>query len=381
MNVPEIISVMYCLNTQQGHIYGYNRTFGEIVRSIGWTHTGWARAAAQVGPLPIGWRLCLGTADVSQSHISKFIALVRTQMRLLRAIRSDNPVLFLEWFDLVHLISLAIVLSLAKKPKNLRLWIMFRLGLHGARDKWTYLTMLRWYEALLGRTNVTLLSDSDKVAHNNEVMLNRPLHVLPIPHTAVPSDADIAAAQALRSNVTPKLIVCWWPGQPAAAKGLDVIRAIAASHAPEAEQIHLVFAESAEVVHIGRTRVQRVPNVLSHAEYAAWMAAADVILLPYDPAAYAERTSGIFTEAVAAGRMPFVSEGTWMAHELHRHGLPEFIVDWNRPDLIDYIVRTARDAAAQERLRRFGISYRAYHCEQSFSEKLATLWESQRSSH
>jgi len=374
MTTPEIISVMYCLYTQQGHIYGYNRTLGQIARSIGWTHVGWARAAAQVGPLPRGWSLSLGSPDVKQKH-GKFVALVRTQIRLLQEVRADAPVLFLEWFDYVHLITLAFVLALAKKPKNLRLWIMLRLGLHGARDQWLMRIMLAAYEALLGRKNVTLLSDSVKVARNNESMLGRPLHVLPIPHTAVPSDEDIAAARGLRAALPPGAILCWWPGQPAAAKGLDVIRHIAASNEPAAEQIHLVFADCAQVERIGRTHVQRIANVLPRNTYSAWMAAADVILLPYDPIAYAERTSGIFTEAVAAGRMPFVSEGTWMADELHRHNLQEFVIDWSRPDLIEHILRMARDEGAWTRIRAFSQTYRSYHCEASFGEELTRLWD------
>lgn len=375
MNAPEIISVMYCLNTQQGHIYGYNRTLGEIVRRIGWTHTGWARAAAQVGQLPPGWSLCLGSANAAHGPIAKFVALMRTQVQLMHAVRSNAPVLFLEWYDYIHLISLAFTLALAKKPKNLRLWIMFRLGLHGARNKWIYRAMLSIYEALLGHRNVTLLSDSVKVASNNESMLGRLLHVLPIPHTAVPSEEDIAAARGLRAALPPGAILCWWPGQPAATKGLDVIRHIAASNEPAAEQIHLVFAESAKVEHIGRTHVQRIQNALPHAEYSAWMAAADVILLPYDPIAYTERTSGIFTEAVAAGRMPLVSEGTWMADELHRHNLQEFVIDWSRPDLIEHILRMARDEGAWTRIRAFSQTYRSYHCEASFGEELTRLWD------
>jgi hypothetical protein len=89
--------------------------------------------------------------------------------------------------------------------------------------------------------------------------------------------------------------------------------------------------------------------------------------------AYSERTSGIFTEAVAAGRMPLVSEGTWMADELHRHGLPEFVIDWSHPDLIEHIVRMAHDEHAWERIRAFGETYRAYHCEQSFASALDSL--------
>ena len=44
--------------------------------------------------------------------------------------------------------------------------------------------------------------------------------------------------------------------------------------------------------------------------------AADVVLIPYDPAAYDARSSGVFMEAIAAGTPALVSAGSWMADVL-----------------------------------------------------------------
>jgi hypothetical protein len=42
------------------------------------------------------------------------------------------------------------------------------------------------------------------------------------------------------------------------------------------------------------------------------------ILLPYDPANYAVRTSTVFIEALGLGRPVITTNGTWMAHQLRQ---------------------------------------------------------------
>lgn len=51
----------------------------------------------------------------------------------------------------------------------------------------------------------------------------------------------------------------------------------------------------------------------SSAEYAALFNEADILLVPYNAEAYASRSSGVFAEALAAGRPTLVTRGSWMA--------------------------------------------------------------------
>jgi glycosyltransferase involved in cell wall biosynthesis len=44
---------------------------------------------------------------------------------------------------------------------------------------------------------------------------------------------------------------------------------------------------------------------------------ADIVVLPYDSASYARRSSGILAQALAAGRVVIVPAGTWMARQVH----------------------------------------------------------------
>lgn len=50
-------------------------------------------------------------------------------------------------------------------------------------------------------------------------------------------------------------------------------------------------------------------------DYYRLLASADVVLCPYDERAYRSRSSGVFAEAVAAGKPTVVPAGTWMARE------------------------------------------------------------------
>jgi glycosyltransferase involved in cell wall biosynthesis len=71
-------------------------------------------------------------------------------------------------------------------------------------------------------------------------------------------------------------------------------------------------------------QLRRMPDVtlikgtMSNADYAEKTNAVDVTLLPYDPARFGPRGSGIFTEAVAAGRPIIAAQGIYAATSIER---------------------------------------------------------------
>jgi glycosyltransferase involved in cell wall biosynthesis len=62
--------------------------------------------------------------------------------------------------------------------------------------------------------------------------------------------------------------------------------------------------------------VRLVTRMLSPGEYDALLRSADAVLVPYEPRTYHARTSQIFSEAIAAGRLVVVPADTWMAEQL-----------------------------------------------------------------
>ncbi|WP_439595562.1 glycosyltransferase [Falsiroseomonas sp.] len=62
-----------------------------------------------------------------------------------------------------------------------------------------------------------------------------------------------------------------------------------------------------------RADVTLIEHALNPADYAALLAGADLLLLPYDGAVYGARSSGILAEALALGTPAVVPAGCWMA--------------------------------------------------------------------
>ncbi len=61
------------------------------------------------------------------------------------------------------------------------------------------------------------------------------------------------------------------------------------------------------------TRVHIHRGEMTQEEYQNTMSRADLVLLPYLSAGYTLQTSGIFSEAMAMGKVSIIPEGTWMA--------------------------------------------------------------------
>jgi glycosyltransferase involved in cell wall biosynthesis len=62
--------------------------------------------------------------------------------------------------------------------------------------------------------------------------------------------------------------------------------------------------------------VSAILHELQIEEYANAMKSADLALFPYEVIPYRQRTSGVFSEAVAYGKPVVVSEGTWLAQQV-----------------------------------------------------------------
>ncbi|HUY93171.1 MAG TPA: hypothetical protein VMV10_30865 [Pirellulales bacterium] len=81
----------------------------------------------------------------------------------------------------------------------------------------------------------------------------------------------------------------------------------------EAPEITAARAELCRLAHRG---VTLFTSPLSPPKYRELLASGHLVVLPYDRRAYAERSSGVFAEALAAGIPLVVPEGTWMARQL-----------------------------------------------------------------
>lgn len=71
---------------------------------------------------------------------------------------------------------------------------------------------------------------------------------------------------------------------------------------------------------VGKDRVLIHRGEMNQKEYQNAIGSSDLVLLPYRWESYALQTSGVFSEAMALGKVSIVPEGTWMADMARIHG-------------------------------------------------------------
>jgi hypothetical protein len=157
-------------------------------------------------------------------------------------------------------------------------------------------------------------------------------------------------------------------------KGLLFIRKLASTVQPGCRDFRLVAARSSGLRSAAAcVPVEVLPDVLEQMDYLRWMATADVILLPYQPESYRERTSGIFVEAIVAGKIPLVTDGTWMSFQLRRHGLSELIFDWNGTRVFERIRQLIRNPDLPGKISKIQDLFKQYHTVPNYARSLICL--------
>jgi glycosyltransferase involved in cell wall biosynthesis len=129
------------------------------------------------------------------------------------------------------------------------------------------------------------------------------------------------------------------------------------------EGADMMWKEARPAVHAA-PNVELVHGALEPESYYALMTRCDIVLLPYDPMLVPLRSSGVFAEAVGAGRATVVPAGTWMAGHLEAGRAAGVVFGEFNPGAISVALR---DAAA----RLPELSPRAREC--------APAWRAQQS--
>ncbi|OGR88549.1 MAG: hypothetical protein A3J74_11680 [Elusimicrobia bacterium RIFCSPHIGHO2_02_FULL_57_9] len=214
------------------------------------------------------------------------------------------------------------------------------------------------------RVRTSYFTDTEALARCVGRFLRRPLTVLPIPHVRfepfsplkIPEDGPV---------------LCWWPGRPREEKGLKTIGRLARLIDGKSPRIRLIAAASSGIqARDGGWEVEHVPDGLDRKSYLSLMERVHLVLLPYDNPEYSQRSSGIFVEAVAAGKPVAVPKRTWMAQELEHHGLHRFIMDWESPRISDLIRLAVGECRHQDPFAPLREEYLLRHNPRNFAAVL-----------
>ncbi|NML42710.1 glycosyltransferase family 4 protein [Ramlibacter sp. G-1-2-2] len=386
MNDKQItmISVMPDVHGGIGHHVGYHQSVGNAARACGWRHVALVSTSHGLARLPESWRAVLdtgllttglpqvlarGKAFALLGDMRRFTdTLVQAVQEELRLGAAGECIVFLDDFNGPQL--LAIRQAMRRLPKErLHFWFLYRYdpaarGIAGKLYQRAVASLIR----LFPNGRFRMLTDSVPLATELKSTFGMPAHVMPIPHTSAQASRTLAR--------DPDEIICWWPGAPRPDKGLDVMQRLAQAPAPvpAGRRIRLALSEAANIASGVGVTVQALPRHLSSGDYDAWLHTADVLLMPYDRQRYRLATSGIFAECVAAGKIPLVTDGTWMAFELDRHDLRELVCDWSDPaGTLATIRRAAEDPELRQKLSRMRESFLEFHSEGAYARELRGL--------
>jgi glycosyltransferase involved in cell wall biosynthesis len=217
-------------------------------------------------------------------------------------------------------------------PDNLpRLILLFRYGSEGF-DYWSDHKTTSYAFSLLERAGasdrVRICSDSERLAKEYSRFTDLQIKVVPIPHT-IHAGNNVSTADRSSQRDTVCLVSL---GGARDEKGfLEIIEAIKILHrSGELKKFSFVLQANMasreisssieEIRTLNLDNVDFIDEDLVTEKYYTLLQKADAILLPYWRGIYASRTSGIFTEALAAGKPVIATDDTWMSDQLKRYG-------------------------------------------------------------
>ncbi|MDB5871159.1 MAG: hypothetical protein JWQ07_601 [Ramlibacter sp.] len=380
-----LLSIVPALEGGKGHVLGYQQAVGRAATLNGWHHVLATPPGHGLPQLPPGWHASLAATALDAglpalikrgriwallkgigSFADSVAAAVRRELR-------ESPgdcAIFVESFNGPQLLAICLA-AMRLDRARLHFWILFRQEPAAMGFGWPlYVGVAKWLARLSGPGRFRLLTDSEPLRATLSVAFGRPAHVMPIPHTEVSEGATFAKREGE--------VLCWWPGSSRPEKGLDVVRDLAKRGATDRQDgrttLRMVVSRASGLQpQEGLVSVDLVDDVLSPQDYQQWLRTADAILLPYSSQRYRASTSGIFAECIAAGKIPLVSRGTWMAFELEKYGVDELVCDWAAPDIVTRIIAAAQGEPLKRKIAAMQSAFLGFHCEESYAHELQAL--------
>ncbi len=196
---------------------------------------------------------------------------------------------------------------------------------------------------------VRLASDSARLSGQLERLTRLPVETFPIPHTSEAHGSDIRAPGPLRVvslgnardekgilELFDAARILELRGDGA---GLELVLQVNDPNLEIAPAVERFVADPP-------ANVRLVRSALSTGAYADLLASADIVATPYWRSIYEARTSGVFLEAVAAGKPVICTARTWMSDELAHAGAGVIVEDRDPAALASALVE-ARDRFAE----------------------------------
>jgi glycosyltransferase involved in cell wall biosynthesis len=200
------------------------------------------------------------------------------------------------------------------------------------------------------KEHVRLCTRSEMSADKYEQILGARPHVLP--SALGPTEKEIRRSRERVGPQTGSLAVSFLAGARR-ERGTAFIPDVVEQCAPlgvrfliqGSDKAHRTTGTESLKVLRGRPNVDFHEGDLPREQYNDWIAQS-VVLLPYSPARYQSRSSGVYLEAKSFGSPVIVPAGTWMAEEVSRLGNGVVFEEHNVQAIVQCIARAQTDLTA-----------------------------------
>lgn len=218
-----------------------------------------------------------------------------------------------------------------------------------------------------------LVTDSAALVNAYKLVTPLPVHLLPIPHTALtPVSPPLKTAPLMT-----------YLGNARATKGFHYLPHLVQALKPElargawaAEfQANVMSGRDSDSI-LAVKLLRRQPVALHEAElpiedYNSLLLRSSLVLLPYQLLHYYAQTSGVLCEALAAGKPVVVPRGTWMAQQIEGRGVGETFLPGDRESFVEATKKAMGDIdRLRENAEAFRAEWASYHNPANFITEL-----------
>ncbi|HEV3023975.1 MAG TPA: hypothetical protein VGX76_15980 [Pirellulales bacterium] len=275
----------------------------------------------QLGSVPRAALFRTARAAVAASRRRQFMRDTRSALGRLGAAEGD--LIFAPSLSPEELISLERLLRMFPRCAAATWHLLLRRDVPVGRPLSRLRQCVRSLAGERHRPQVRFWTDSDDLTQAYQRATGCRFGTLPIPHAC--------EAAARRAGGGPCQVV--FLGDARREKGFHhlpwIVKAVTAaggqgcrfafrfqSHTSASVAEPVIDAARNDLMELADHDVTLIEQALEPAAYRRLLADSDVTLLPYEAAAYATRSSGVFADSLAAGVPVVVPAGTWMARQL-----------------------------------------------------------------
>jgi glycosyltransferase involved in cell wall biosynthesis len=380
------------LNSYMGHMFNYDHSVCEGARSLGLKvrvlgGKVYMPEIAAALPFEPVFDVAFQPVETGSRVLNFFLKPLHANWAIYKEFCSiDRESLTPDWLVFLGEVSIfnlpAFALWVRKfRPANAPVFVLC-LRLNYCYEKkykagfWLFPAM-RLLERLSARYRIRLVTDSDRLSAAYGKFTRLPVAVLPIPHTSSaftpaqpgPSGIEVLSLGSARHNKGFDLFAN-------AIKSLHERRALAGLRFTLQcyvlpDPCHQMGPLVEMLKELKLPDLKLVEGMVDEKRYWELICAAGALVFPYRISEYVGNTSGIFTEALAAGKPVIVTAGTWMEDQLKRFGAGVTFRDGDAGDLARAILELRDNyprLAAQAEQRR--AAWTAYHNPDNFLREL-----------